>query len=134
MGYTHYWEVADISKHSKRPSAVISAMVKIAKNSPVPLAGGDGTGEPKASRKEIVFNGRSPDDYETFLFPGDAGHNFCKTGQRPYDIVVTACLAAAKDIYGSEIKVSSDGSPEEWEPGVALASRVLRRVIRNPIE
>jgi hypothetical protein len=133
VGYTHYWELTKISKHSTRHTAVIRDMVKIVKNSPVPLAGGDGTGKPGVSKTEIVFNGKAPDeDHETFWFPGEDGFNFCKTARKPYDIVVVACLAAAKDVYGSEIKVSSDGDAAEWADGVALASRVLGRNIPGP--
>jgi hypothetical protein len=117
-------------------AAAVSDMEKLIKASPVPLAGGLGKGKPKITTgKSVVFNGVEKDgnDHETFSFPDDGGRNFCKTAQKPYDLVVVACLAAAKDRLGPLLEVSSDGDPDEWEEGVAFASKVLERVIANPI-
>ena len=45
--------------------------------------------------------------------------NFCKTARKPYDTYVTATLIAALDHWGSDVvKVSSDGSIQEWEEGI----------------
>ena len=131
MGYTHYFKVAKISQHSQRIPAAVRDMAKVIRKSPVPIAGPMGTGKPVILKGEIAFNGKSPNEYETFDFPGEDG--FCKTQNRPYDIVVVACLAIAKDILGNEIEVSSDGGAEDWVAGVQLASDVLGRDIENPI-
>jgi len=134
MGYTIYWRLAGISQHSARRTAAIRDMAKIVKHSPVPLAGWDGTGKPEIKKTSIVFNGKQPNDYETFTFPGEDDFNFCKTERKPYDLIVKACLAVASDVFGNDIKVSSDGgtNPEDWADGVALASRVLGRTIAGP--
>lgn len=131
MGYTHYWQIAAVSQHSKRFKVAVSEMAKVVRQSPVPLAGPMGTGKPQVSASKIAFNGVTPLDHETFVFPEANG--FCKTAQKPYDIVVTACLAIAKDVFGNEIEVSSDGNSSDWTAGIALASKVLGRPIANPL-
>jgi len=84
---------------------------------------------------EICFNGHVDDggNYETFHFNKQGGREFTKTARKPYDLIVVACLAVAKDIFGEEIDVSSDGDHEDWEAGTAFASKVLEREIQNPI-
>jgi len=131
MGYTHYWQIAAVSQHSKRFKVAVSEMAKVIRQSPVPLAGPMGTGKPQVSASKIAFNGVEPNDHETFVFPDADG--FCKTAMKPYDIVVTACLAIAKDVFGNEIRVSSDGNDSDWTAGIALASQVLGRSIANPL-
>lgn len=64
---------------------------------------------------------------------GRAGSNFCKTARKPYDVVVTACLAVLKYHLGDLISISSDGTHKDWNDGVILARDVLRRKIENPI-
>jgi hypothetical protein len=132
MGYTHYWNIAKVSKHSSRFAKAVSDMAKVIRKSPVPLAGPHGEGKPELKKTSVAFNGVGPNAHETFDFPEQDG--FCKTAQKPYDIVVTACLAIAKDVFGNEIEVSSDGDRRDWDAGVRLASKVLGRDIDNPIE
>lgn len=135
MGYTHYWRLANISQHSKRWSRAVSDMTAITRKSPVPLGGAAGLNKPAISSTEILFNGdaKTGHDFETFYFPGEIGFNFTKTNQKPYDVVVTACLAVAKDVLGDAIDVSSDGDASDWDAGVELAKQVLGREIQNPI-
>jgi hypothetical protein len=111
-------------------------MSKIIAASPVPLGDACGFNAPSISATKVLFNGRyeNSQDHETFHFPGEDGFSFCKTAAKPYDVVVTACLAVAKDIFGDEIDVSSDGDSEDWVKGVELAERVLGRPIANPIK
>lgn len=61
------------------------------------------------------------------------GFNFCKTRQYPYDVVVTACLAVLKQRLGSAVNVSSDGEIDDFQAGVELARRILKRRISNPL-
>lgn len=76
--------------------------------------------------------------YETFDFPrviepmpwavedeNGLWFEFCKTGRRPYDLVVTSFLVIAKHHLGDRIKVQSDGEEEEWEAAKRLCNRVL---------
>ena len=64
---------------------------------------------------------------------GQDNFNFCKTAHKPYDIVVVAALAILKYRLGEAIQVSSDGDNSDWNAGVALASKVIRRKVLNPI-
>ena len=58
---------------------------------------------------------------------------FCKTAQKPYDVVVVACLAVLKHRMKDLIVISSDGDSADWWLGVAMARRILKADIKNPI-
>jgi hypothetical protein len=137
MGYTHYWR-CDPKKLVQHLwyKEVLEDMAKIVEANKDLLAGWDGdvfTDILASTRDGISFNGIGPNSCETFNFPPLRDFDFCKTRGMPYDVVVTACLAAAKDRLGDAIKVSSDGRHDEWTDGVELASKVLGRLILNPI-
>lgn len=115
MGYTHHW------CHGPIPADAWTALVDDARRiiaaAKVALAGGDGTGEPVLDAGEIFLNGAAPDDFETFLLEAKAPgrKDFCKTGMRPYDLVVTAILLRATlTIPGFLVK--SNGTWAEWRP------------------
>jgi hypothetical protein len=156
MGYTHYWtqtrdftpeEMGDIAASVRR--IINEASGKLYPNNydgsgdvVLEIFGAYGTGEPKLAKECISFNGddRRGLDHETFYFAaertepypgGERGWAFCKTAQKPYDIVVTACLTFLMTDYGFE--VSSDGDHDDWEAGVALAERALGRQFANPM-
>ncbi len=57
----------------------------------------------------------------------------CKTAFKPYDIAVTAILAAAKMIAPDKIRLSSDGEVKDWAEGTAIARYFLKDVRRIPI-
>jgi hypothetical protein len=61
------------------------------------------------------------------------GFNFCKTAQKPYDIVITACLAILKYRLGDAVRVSSDGDAQDFQAGIALAKLAIRRKIKCPL-
>ncbi len=97
---------------------------KITKHLGIPLGGRDGTGKPIFRADLIEFNGRAPDEYETFavdrVVQSEAEpmvFEFCKTEHRPYDLCVQATLIVLKHHLGKAINVSSDGSDTDW--GVA---------------
>lgn len=157
MGYTHYWmQTRDFTPEQMGDiAAAVRRIIKTAQKREVSCGYGedtvvpticshDGTGSPELTEEHISFNGQGPDfDHETFYIPakrelpydgaplGRLGWAFCKTARKPYDIVVTACLTFLQADYGFE--VGSDGSMEEWEPGVALAEEALGRAFANPI-
>lgn len=68
MGYTHYWY-----RGKEIPSLVMGAIIadfkKVVPTLGVELADGMGEGEAKLTAKEAWFNGKRPEDYETFHFP-----------------------------------------------------------------
>lgn len=49
--------------------------------------------------------------------------SFCKTGYRPYDLLVMCAYLAAK-YYDRRCEVSSDGEPNEWQIAVGILSKV----------
>ena len=72
------------------------------------------------------FNGVGDLSHETFgLGPETSGFNFTKTQRKPYDKHVLACLILAKEYFGDNIKVSSDGDNGDKEIEELLIS--LRR-------
>jgi hypothetical protein len=130
MGYTHYW------RHAELPADLFAEITADAKAivaaSPVPLAGFDGTGAPEFSDFEFMLNGANPDDYETFGLNRDAtDYDFCKTGQRPYDVVVTAILLRAAALaFARDVKFEfwSDGDLDvDWAAGRELVGKVFGR-------
>jgi hypothetical protein len=50
---------------------------------------------------------------------------FCKTARKPYDLAVTACLIRLAFHFPETVKISSDGTAEEWEEGRALCERLF---------
>jgi hypothetical protein len=140
MGYTHHWkaenlEIVEEAKYQK----ALAEMARVIAESPVPLANGmaDEGSAPDVDEDGICFNGTAGHNYETFSLPGRGQElrdfDFCKTAQRPYDLIVVASLAILKDHLGEAIKVSSDGGSDDWKGGVSFASAVLGREIKNPI-
>lgn len=132
MGYTHYWSGPALDDHQARIAAHDIRLIIKAKRTTI--RGPLGAGLPEISALQVLLNGDegTADDYETFELRFDRGvDDFCKTGRRPYDIVVTACLAYLAAEHGYE--VSSDGDAKDWEAGVALAGAALGRPIPNPM-
>ena len=113
MGYTHYFGFKtgakiDVEKWNK----AIELGKACAKASGVEIAGYDGNGKPVFTDKKISFNGKGEElSNETFYLEreGRYTHGFCKTGQKPYDIVVCCFLLALKKVFGKNFEYSSDG-------------------------
>ncbi|WP_422758928.1 hypothetical protein [Paenarthrobacter sp. C1] len=131
MSYTHYFPGLTAT------ADVISDARKIIAASPVTICGPDGQDLPVLSEaKGIRLNGfeAAGEAYETFHLPGTKPPRypdmwtFCKTEQKPYDVVVTAILIAAAVRYpelASEA-LGSDGDWDEWSDGVDLFERAAR--------
>jgi len=51
--------------------------------------------------------------------------NFTKTAFKPYDLAVNVCLIIAKHYLKDQIKISSDGTSENWEEGRQLVQHFL---------
>lgn len=79
------------------------------------------------SDREIVLNGKPPQDYETFALErtpvcpdyqrdavakGEGIFNCCKTEYRAYDPVVVSILEVARTVAPDAIVVTSDGNQE----------------------
>jgi hypothetical protein len=133
MGYTHYWTPK--ATDDKTWKEYVAACKKLYKELPlrsetaggyhaddtIMICGWDGTGKPEFKLSGISFNGDQDRgfDHETFSIEKEkTDWNFCKTARKPYDLLVCACLIAAKEILGYE--VSSDGDFEDWQPAIAF--------------
>lgn len=82
----------------------------------------------------IAFNGVGDEACETFVLeksPKKLGEfNFCKTNDRPYDLMVTALLIVCAGYAEGALNISSDGTAEEWQPAVDLVTKVLKKPTR----
>ena len=132
MGYSHYWTIRK-EVPAKEWKAAIAACNKVIKNQKGMLADGFSEHAAKTSPTEIWINGVKPLDHETFYVLNKVDRNFCKTNGKPYDVVVTACLAILWNALPGYIEVSSDGGPGDWRMGVELASSVLKTKLANPL-
>lgn len=113
MGYTHYWDHDQISPGIWENLLFDTRF--IVESADIPVAGPFGIGPVEINRERIALNGANGDDYETFsITPNATGFDFCKTGQRPYDLVVTTILLRATlTIPGFNVR--SDGDWSEWQ-------------------
>jgi|688.fasta_scaffold57883_6 hypothetical protein len=129
MGYTRYYRVEgkiDPIKFKDYSKDCKMVCEEITKQSGHGLAGWNGEGEPRFEDEGILFNGVGDLSHETFgLGPETSGFNFTKTQRKPYDKHVLACLILAKEYFGDNIKVSSDGDNNDKEIEELLIS--LRR-------
>jgi hypothetical protein len=117
------------------------------------IRNGNGEGEPEFTEFYFSING----DAEAFTSDGrDLAHEsfywagiptqsewrkddpdffeFCKTAYKPYDAVVTAILIRAKTIYGSCVRISSDGEWSEWQAGRDMYEAIFGEVAECPFE
>jgi len=88
----------------------------------------------------IEVNGKKPENGETFALREHFTQNleadfntWCKTFQRPYDLVIQACLTVLKHRLGEAIEVKSDGTCDDWDAGVEYARQVTGLKLSNPI-
>ena len=136
MGYTHYWREASPTNDTWEAfRADAQKLVEAAADKGITLClEYDETDKPPTiTANQIRFNGPGNLGYETFLMvKGVSEFQFCKTASRPYDLVVCAVLAVAKDHF--PIDVSSDGDPDDWRPALEWASEVLGRQIAYPCQ
>lgn len=123
MGYTHYMKPLKRTL-IKEEVKVIKEIIKLA---PCMIADGSGTvgSMPVVTSKEICLNGAGKDSYETFsIVHGQNDFNFCKTAQKPYDVVCVAILIFLKRL--GAIEWSSDGGPLDFIAGDDLLDKALK--------
>ncbi len=101
-----------------------------------PLAGPNGSGEPKFEDHEIAFNGVRPHRAETCYLgptgpaPGSTKRDlFTKTAHEPYDLAVMAAYALWWHHSDGAIKVDSDGDLDDWKPALELLKDNLGYVV-----
>ena len=133
MGYTHYWRQYDgfnsdkwdtLVQHSLYLQAAVYSSAKLA--------------DVEMSDFQISFNGVSPQNHETFtldrampppnltdrLPEKDHFFSFCKTAQKPYDLMVMCVLLVANDLEPDVITYATDGAESDWQPAVDLVNKV----------
>ncbi len=139
MGYWHSWyNNGAISPPRAEMYATAHALaVRIVKEQDaVPLCGYEAGSPPVATEDAIFFNGVEPDNGAGFELHGRYVHlpsrTACKTGRKPYDLVVTAVLATMRHKAPGCMKIATDGEPRDWEAGAAIASQILGEEIPVP--
>jgi len=119
MGYTRYYEVTgqiDSQKFEKYSEDCKVICDEITKQTGHGLANCEGEDEPEFTPDAVRFNGVGDHAHETFaLSKNSKGFNFTKTQRKPYDRHVLACLLLAKEYFGENIRVSSDGDNDDVE-------------------
>jgi hypothetical protein len=151
MGYTHYWKQTrwiEVPEWRRIQDEIRLILQRAADELGVEI--GDGRGaegsEPIYEDDCILFNGIGRDGYEGFYVerrtkrlapPSDNWTDFCKTGEKPYDPVVTACLcylSTATRVVGPDgfgvlgteaLHVTSDGRGKDFVAGLNIARGAL---------
>lgn len=150
MGYTHYFEQTQPTTPEEWALIVKDfARVLSAKPAEIGIATQGGQAL-EINASEIFFNGCDPTtlnadegedlSYEAFHLYRDGSDNtedyrkrggkrfpfsFCKTAQRPYDLIVCAALIIVNRHAPDNYDIGSDGTPDDWTPALELVTRVL---------
>lgn len=140
MGYTHYFQqLKDCSPAAwaKLCNALPALALKVSNEAPIAREY-DSAGEPPAiTEDDILFNGVGNNGHETMHLsrkrtvedyqrgrPDSEAFHFCKTAEKPYDVIVVALLCLAHTYAPGVWRISSDGNANEWANGLALARRI----------
>jgi hypothetical protein len=130
MGFTRYIDIPTPPTDEQFDNIrnAIRRIIDAAMNDGIVICGWDGTSEPEFDQR-IAFNGcklMPGQSGETFSFSKNPNswEKFCKTGQRPYDVVVAASYILIK-WFMPDVKISGDGGPQTYIDGFRLAARVL---------
>ena len=115
MGYTHYWTSEKIGKEDWAKFTEIAGEI-ITEHRDILCFEYDKPDKPLVcDDKQIRFNGKGNDGYETFEITTNGGRNSCKTNRKPYDLPVVKILLAFKYVLKDRCNVSSDGyADEQW--------------------
>jgi hypothetical protein len=121
MGYSHYWtlkngiEQSDWDKFLEGARLIIATAV----DAGIPL-------EDNSNDSTVSINGVGAGAHEDFVISiEDVGYDFCKTAEKPYDTVATALLIHLKQVFGSQVLITSDGAWHEWDGGKLLYETVF---------
>jgi hypothetical protein len=135
MGYSHYWEVPNSEKTGEgleKALPVVRDIIQryrdiVCREFDTPNK------KPTTTKSDIRLNGKDEDGHETFIFSLTGGKCFCKTNEKPYDIVVCEILLVLQ-AFIPDMRVSSDGfngsyrsSRRDLEGNWKLAQNNVRR-------
>lgn len=137
MGYTHYWTRGTLTPTKFAEwSNEVRKIIAHAATKKIAIAGWDGEGDPEITNSVVSFNGEGDESFESFKIDRDnTNWAFCKTGHRPYDVVVGSALLRAHDIFGDKFEVSSDGEwdrEDEWVPVRKFYEEVFGQPAKHP--
>lgn len=154
MGYTHSWNrdeslmlPEDALEFYSEFTRYAVQIIQTAQKQGIELA--DPTGEHlgawRVDGDSVRLNGYGENSHESFVWEKvcpepqewvkEGGfYDFCKTNRKPYDVVVTALLLAVQEAYGGAVRISSDGSPHEWEDGLRLFQQATGLFATVPFE
>ena len=155
MSYSHYYYIPKkfdrekfktLSEELKTVSDILPTVQLGAKEYMVTLGDGHGENLPIFSDDEIIFNGstKNDGDCETFLLMADNSEAYerknrdglnlvenglmfdcCKTGGRPYDLMVCISLLRLKH-YFPECRIASDGDTKDWKQAKEFYKKVFK--------
>lgn len=129
MGYTHYfrqtrhptpaeWDQLVTAFKQMQTVALLDEPLQITGNEDMPEP-------PRMDSDWIIFNGLGDDAHETMVvYRMGAGFQCCKTAQKPYDRAVVALLCLMHTLLPGTWEIGSDGDPDDWDEGLALAREV----------
>jgi hypothetical protein len=140
MGYTHYWyQKGNVApevwgKITEAVEKIIAAKPKVKIRREY-----NSISSPLINEQEISFNGIGDLGHETFWLtreqqptpqwqarPHLGTFSFCKTANKPYDLLVCATLLIAKCYADDVFTLASDGEWErEWEQAKKLVDEEL---------
>lgn len=133
MGYTHYWERRtgehDAVKFGEF-ARVAAIVVELATKRGVKIGDALGEGKPYViNEQKIALNGVGAESHESFVIARGSSEfggefDFCKTNEKPYDVVVVAILVLYKYFF-PEVVFSSDGGLADLQAGLALVREAL---------
>lgn len=152
MGYTHYWnrpfslpekEWKEFTEEVKGLRNAIDQSIVICGWNPT-----IGEYDPQyavVTDDKVAFNGYLDLSHEDFVIertlPKSMRHQvdkqsglvfeFCKTANKPYDILACLILLSLKKHFMSQVTVSSDGDKEDWKSAIDLYHKLTDAHILN---
>jgi hypothetical protein len=139
MGYTHYWSFKQSPRGQaeKTEQSYLKAVKDCHKVIIAYSKANGGLSGYSAHTKlgkygGIKVNGSGDNAHEDFSLREhysqnlEESFNFCKTAEKPYDVVVVACLIVLAYRLKGLVNVSSNGRQADWTEGLKLAQRVLK--------
>ena len=118
MGYTHYWTLKPTYTDEQWNAFIADACALLS------VYNTQNTAWSIANDLSDVTIADATEVGEVFLFENKEGSSFCKTGEAPYDALVTAVLVLAKAHLGDAIVLKSDGDICDWFDGLVRAQFV----------
>ena len=136
MGYTHYFTQKRFLTDAEWEAFTAATLAIIGVYGDRLSRDGEDTElGPLIDSEMVMFNGMPGDECEPFdVVREKTGFQFVKTRELPYDVPVTACLAALSAIAPDAFAIGTDGNSADWTPGLALARKACPALaIRFPV-